>query len=99
MVIDDFSTIHQTIRSSSEWESSEGSPFPTTSSIIVIPEETLEEALMRTNQEARAAYLQNIQATIGRMESNRSSQSAVDTNIDNDFDMSERHQIKRRRLQ
>jgi hypothetical protein len=82
-------------------ESYEEPSFPTTSSIIVIPEETPEEAAMRTSQEssARATYLKNIQATIGRMEASRSSQSVVTTNITNDCDISERQETKRRRLQ
>ena len=86
-------------------ETSENFPFPTTSSIIAIPEETPEEALLRMSladsgeEEARATYLKNVQATIGRMESNKSSQSIEDTNITNDFDISERHNTKRRRLQ
>jgi hypothetical protein len=61
-------------------QASENFPSSTTSSIIVIPEATPEEALLGTNladdweEEARATYMKNIQATIGQMESNESFQ-------------------------
>ena len=87
-------------------ETSENSPFPTTSSIIAIPEETPEEALLRTGlvvsgeeEEARVAYLKNVQDTIGRIESNSLFQSVEDTDITNEFDILERQNTKRRRLQ
>ena len=84
-------------------EACEDSPFPTTSSIIAIPEETPKEALLRTNladsfeEEARTTYLENIQATIG-MESNRSFQDIVETNTMYDSGILEHHKTKRRHL-
>jgi hypothetical protein len=85
-------------------ETSEASLSPTTSSIIAIPEETPTEALLRTNlagnseEETRATYLQNMQTTMGRLQFNRSTQSIVDTDLTNEFDIVDRHKAKRRRL-
>jgi hypothetical protein len=85
-------------------ETSGGSLSPTTSSIIAIPEETPTEALLRKNladsseEETRTTYLQNMQTTMGRLQFNRSTQSIVDTDITNEFDIVDRHKAKRRRL-
>ena len=80
-------------------ESPENFLVPTTSSIIAIPEETPEEALLRTSLADSATYQKNARAIIRRMESIKSSQNVEDTDMTNEFDILERQNTKRRRLQ